>query len=87
MKTKIDVLDFPRAKVGWEYLGILTKHIGKGGLDIEFLYLFKLSELVITDDRIVESLKLLNIPYTLIPPSSAIRFIKDMVEEGEDHDT
>lgn len=78
MKTEIDVHDFPRAKVGWEFIGDLSKYIGKTGMDIELVYLFKLNELVITDERLIDVLKKLNISYVLTPPSSAIKFIKDL---------
>ena len=83
MKKQIDIFQYPRARVGWNYVGDIASHLGHSHMDIDLVYITKIGELIITDDRLIEILKFLKIPYDYIPPSSSVQFIKALDEEDE----
>lgn len=70
-----EIINLPRAKMGWSWLDKLAKELARIESTIELVYLFKTKELVITDDYLLELLTRLDIPHTLSSPDNSIKFI------------
>jgi len=77
MKNTINILDYPRAKMGWNHCHKLFDHLNKGSYSFPFVYLTETNELLITDDKLIEILDFLQIPYDLKKPSASIKYIKE----------
>ena len=77
MKNTIEFLSYPRAKIGWNHCHKLIDHLGRSDSKIPFIYSFETHELLIIDDKLIEYLEFLAIPYSIIKPSQAIKYIKE----------
>jgi len=77
MKNTIEFLAHPRAKMGWNHCHKVLDHLGKGDYKIPFIYSFETHELLIVDDKLIEVLDFLQVPYDLRKPSASIKYIKE----------
>lgn len=77
MKNTIEILSYPKAKMGWNHCHKVLDHLFRGDYKIDFLYLSESHELVILDEKLIEILDFLQVPYDLKKPSNAIKYIKE----------
>ncbi len=77
MKNTIEYLAHPRAKMGWHHALKVLEHICRGEYNIPFIYYRETLELLIVDDKLIEFLEFLQIPYELRKPSQSITYIKE----------
>lgn len=77
MKNTIEYLDYPRAKMGWNHGQKVMAHLGKQDSNIAFVYYFETLELLITDEKLIEVLDFLQVPYDLVNTSQSISYIKE----------
>ena len=77
MNPNIEIFKYPRARLGWHQCHKILDHLGRGDLKIPFIYFFENHELLLIDPQLIEILEFLKIPYTLIKPSQAIKYIKE----------
>lgn len=75
MSNTIDLYEFPRVEIGWEFAKELLEYLGRLNSPITFLYLSDSHELIITDPSIITTLKNLNLPYRETLPKNSLRFI------------
>ena len=71
--------EYPRASMGYAYLERLIDALGKAQSRVTLIYDFNNGELILNDDDLLEKLKLLKIPFKLIPRSKSIHYIKKKV--------
>jgi len=76
MKNTIEFLLHPRANMGWHYCSRVIEYLGKGDYNIPFIYSFETNELLIVDNKLLEILKFLQIPYDLRMPTNSVKYIK-----------
>jgi len=77
-ETNLDLILYPRAKIGYFYLSKLIKLLGETNSQIILVYFFNSHELVITDKVLIEKLDFLKIPYIYIEPLNSIKYIKSI---------
>jgi len=77
MKNTIEFLAHPTAKLGWNHCHRIIDHLGRGDFKIPFIYSFETHELLIIDDKLIEILDFLQIPYDIRKPSQAVKYIKE----------
>jgi hypothetical protein len=77
MINTIEFLTYPRARMGWNHCHKIIDHLGKGDYKIPFVYSFETHELLILDDRLIEVLNFLQVPYDIVKPSQSINYIKE----------
>jgi len=75
--STIETYKYPKAKLGWNHCHKIIDHLYRGDFKIDFLYLSDTNELVILDDRLIEILDFLQVPYSLTKPSQSIMYIKE----------
>lgn len=80
-KNIIDVFEYAKAEIGWAHLSKLAEHLGKINSSLDLFYSFSSMELVILDDKLLDILRYLKIPYQYKPASNSIKFIKKIKKE------
>ena len=74
-KNLINLLDYSRVELGSAYLEDLVDYLAKTHTNIQLIYLFGTKELIITDDKLLDVLNHLNIPYKESMPQNTLKFL------------